>query len=88
MSLLYRVGFCGLMDGVRLKIETLFIAFLNPENPTMDETWKREIKKHKRVKKGTVTTILLSGFDRYIGVCIAKCIHQLLPLTHNISMCL
>lgn len=28
---------CGVMDGVSVKIETLFIADLNPENPTMDD---------------------------------------------------
>lgn len=46
MRLLYKDGF-GAIGGVRLKIRTLFIAFLNegsPASPTMDETWKRETK--------------------------------------------
>lgn len=37
MSLQGWIWICGVMDGVSVKIETLFIADLNPAVPTMDD---------------------------------------------------
>lgn len=52
-SAFYNVGFgvcfVGWMDGVRLKIETLFIAILNPRKPHYGWKKKKTLTKEKNI---------------------------------------